>query len=336
MLKTEAQQKRSSSRPLACSVPLAVVLLVLGACTRTGTQGATPSADPEARSAAVAPEATEPGQTWPASFGIGRPASAAEIAAVDIDVRPDGAGLPAGTGTVATGKALYAAKCAACHGPTGTEGPNDKLVSLTPNPDFSFGRDLTQVRTIGNYWPYATTLFDYLWRAMPYNAPGSLTPDEVYSLTAYLLHLNQIEPLKDGTARQFSFEMDARSIITFPAYPVSLERGWVEIRGLAWSGRGKIVRVEVSIDAGKSWSPASLEGLVLDKGHTRFRYLWRWNGAETEIMSRAVDETGYTQPTRTELIAARGVGAVPYHLNPITAWRVKRDGQVVYRPEAWK
>lgn len=143
------------------------------------------------------------------------------------------------------------------------------------------------------------------------------------------------DPLKDGTARQFSFVMDARSVITFPTYPVIVDKGWVEIRGLAWSGRGRIRRVDVSTDGGRSWQPASMDGLVLPKAHTRFRYLWNWNGSETEIMSRAVDETGYVQPTRAALIAARGRGSVPSHVNPITAWKIRRDGQVVYRAEGW-
>jgi sulfane dehydrogenase subunit SoxC len=144
------------------------------------------------------------------------------------------------------------------------------------------------------------------------------------------------DPLKDGTARQFSFVLDARSIITFPAFPDVLEKGWVEIRGLAWSGRGRIRQVDISTDGGRSWTPASLDGLVLPKAQARFRSMWRWDGQETEIMSRAVDETGYVQPTRAALIAARGVGSVPSHLNPITAWKVNRDGQVVYREEEWK
>ena len=143
------------------------------------------------------------------------------------------------------------------------------------------------------------------------------------------------EPLKGGKARQFSFVIDARSIITFPAYPNSIERGWVEIRGIAWSGRGRIARVDVSTDGGRTWQPAKLQEPILPKAHVRFRHLWNWNGQETEIMSCAVDETGYVQPTRAALIAARGIGAVPYHLNPITAWKVKRSGEVVYRAEEW-
>lgn len=144
------------------------------------------------------------------------------------------------------------------------------------------------------------------------------------------------EGIKDGKIRQFSFDMDARSIITFPAYPLSIEKGWIEIRGLAWSGRGKIVTVEVSTDAGKTWYTARLQEPVLDKAHTAFRYLWQWNGENTEIMSRATDETGYTQPTMQQLIAARGSSMGGYHLNPVTAWVVRRDGSVWFRPEERK
>jgi sulfane dehydrogenase subunit SoxC len=143
------------------------------------------------------------------------------------------------------------------------------------------------------------------------------------------------EPVLDGKIRQFSFVMDARSIITYPAYPQPVEKGWIEIRGIAWSGRGKIVRVEVSTDAGKSWQPAQLQEPVLDKAHTAFRCLWHWDGQETEVMSRAVDETGYVQPFLPELLAARGADT-GYHLNPVTAWQIKRDGRVLLRPETWR
>ena len=130
----------------------------------------------------------------PATFGIGRPATPAEIAAWDIDVGPDGAGLPPGRGTSAEGAPIYAARCASCHGKTGKEGPNDVLVGRVPGDAFPFAREARTPKTIGNYWPYATTAFDYIRRAMPPDAPGTLKDDEVYALVAYLLVLNELVP----------------------------------------------------------------------------------------------------------------------------------------------
>jgi S-disulfanyl-L-cysteine oxidoreductase SoxD len=122
-------------------------------------------------------------------YGFGRPATDEEIGAWNIDASPTGDGLPPGQGTVQQGAQIYAAKCAACHGPTGAEGPKDKLVGgrntlTTPKP----------IRTIGSYWPYATTLYDYIHRAMPFNAPQSLTSEETYSVIAWLLFQNQVIP----------------------------------------------------------------------------------------------------------------------------------------------
>ena len=128
----------------------------------------------------------------PARFGIGRPATPQEIAAIDIDIMPDGRGLPPGRGTSAEGAAIYATKCAQCHGKTGTEGPNDILVGREPRTGFPFSQDPKLPHTIGNYWPYATTVFDYVRRAMPPTAPGSLTDNEVYALTAFLLQANEL------------------------------------------------------------------------------------------------------------------------------------------------
>ena len=123
------------------------------------------------------------------SFGIGRVATEQEIRGWNIDVSGTGEGLPAGRGTVKQGAQVFAAKCATCHGSTGTEGPKDKLVGgrntlASPKP----------VRTVGSYWPYAPTLYDYITRAMPFNAPGSLTPEEIYSVIAWLLFRNEIVP----------------------------------------------------------------------------------------------------------------------------------------------
>ena len=129
---------------------------------------------------------------WPGSFAIGRDATPAEIAALDIDFGPDGAGAPPGSGSVAEGKLVYDAKCAACHGPTGQEGPNDRLVGREPGDGSPFGETRGIHKTVGNYWPYATTLFDYVKRAMPMTFPGSLTANEIYAVAAYILFLNEI------------------------------------------------------------------------------------------------------------------------------------------------
>jgi mono/diheme cytochrome c family protein len=132
-------------------------------------------------------------QSGPRRFAsIGREAQPDEIMAWDIDFNPSGAGLPAGQGTYARGTEVYAQQCASCHGAKG-EGvlPNTKLVSATPT-DFSFARDPKAVKTIGNYWPYATTLYDYINRAMPFGAPGTLPPADVYSVVAFLLAENGI------------------------------------------------------------------------------------------------------------------------------------------------
>jgi S-disulfanyl-L-cysteine oxidoreductase SoxD len=150
-------------------------LAVLAAQTKPG---AAPSAGPKA----------------PATFGIGRAATPAEIAALDIDVGPDGAGLPAGRGTSTEGATLFAARCASCHGKTGKEGPNDVLVGRLPGDAFPFAQDARTPKTIGSYWPYATTVFDYIRRAMPPDAPGSLKDDDVYALVAFLLVQNELVP----------------------------------------------------------------------------------------------------------------------------------------------
>lgn len=124
----------------------------------------------------------------PARFGFGSEATDARVALWDIDVRPDGQGLPPGSGTVAEGRDVFVTQCVACHGPTGTEGPNDRLV------DSRQWDDAPTTRTVGNYWPYATTLYDYIRKAMPQLTPGILTNDEVYAAIAYILYLNEIVP----------------------------------------------------------------------------------------------------------------------------------------------
>jgi sulfane dehydrogenase subunit SoxC len=137
------------------------------------------------------------------------------------------------------------------------------------------------------------------------------------------------DPLANGTARQFSFEMDARSVITSPAHPQTIGNGWQNVSGLAWSGRGKIQRVEVSTDGGKSWVDAVLHEPVLSKAYTRFSVPWNWDGSATTLLSRATDETGYVQPTRERIVAVRGPGT-DYHFNHIVGWRIATDGKVFF------
>ena len=125
--------------------------------------------------------------------GIGRPATAREVAAWDIDVNPTGAGLPPGRGTYARGAAVFAAQCAACHGPKGEGiGPYPRLIGAASRDSFPFARDWHIAHTVGNYWPYATTLYDYIHRAMPFPTPGSLSPDDTYSVIAWLLAENGV------------------------------------------------------------------------------------------------------------------------------------------------
>jgi S-disulfanyl-L-cysteine oxidoreductase SoxD len=142
---------------------------------------------------------------------LGHPAALEEIALWNTDVGPQGEGLPPGRGTVSEGAVVYAAKCSKCHGASGTEGPMDRLVG---------GRDTlttsSPLKTIGSYWPYAPTLYDYIHRAMPYDAPQSLTAEEVYAVTAWLLYQNGIVP-EDAV-------MDAR---TLPAVEMPNRHGFV-------------------------------------------------------------------------------------------------------------
>jgi len=133
------------------------------------------------------------------TYGIGRPATAAEIAGWNIDVGPDGSNLPEGRGSVSQGRDIFAQQCASCHGDKGEGGVGDRLAGgqgtiRTPKP----------IRTVGSYWPYAPTLFDYIRRAMPQNAPQSLSNEDVYAVSAYILNLNGL--VRDDAA------LDARSL----------------------------------------------------------------------------------------------------------------------------
>lgn len=148
-------------------------------------------------------------------------------------------------------------------------------------------------------------------------------PFETYEETAYYTEL-----MKTGKAKQFNFVMQAKSVITFPSGDMQLDGpGYYEISGLAWSGEGKVRRVDVSTDGGRTWRQAQLQEPVMAKCLTRFRFDWQWDGSPAILQSRCVDETGYVQPTIESLIQARGFNSV-YHLNGIQSWKVDRQGGV--------
>lgn len=134
--------------------------------------------------------------------------------------------------------------------------------------------------------------------------------------------------MPDGRALQFSLAMDVKSVITRPSNATALpKRGIYEVTGIAWSGNGRIARVEVSADGGRTWADAELQEPVLPRMLTRFRIPWEWQGGPATLQSRAVDETGRVQPTRDELIAARGTKG-RYHFNGIHSWGIREDGSI--------
>ena len=155
------------------------------------------------------------------THGLGRSVSADEIRKYGALIPPSGEGLPPGSGTAEKGKAIYAAQCARCHGATGREGPEDVLVGGIG----SLGTAKPE-KTLGSYWPYATTLWDYLNRAMPFDRPGVLSPDDVYAVTAYLLQLNGILSATDV--------VDAN---TLPKIRMPNRDGFAPVSGCA-SGKG--------------------------------------------------------------------------------------------------
>ena len=134
--------------------------------------------------------------------------------------------------------------------------------------------------------------------------------------------------MPDGTARQFTFVMESKSLITRPSGGDTLAGpGLYEITGIAWSGRGTIARVEITVDGGATWRAAELQTPVLPRAHTRFRWPWKWDGGEALIASRCTDDTGYTQPLLSDLIKVRGMNS-NYHNNGIQMWKVAADGTI--------
>ena len=135
--------------------------------------------------------------------------------------------------------------------------------------------------------------------------------------------------MENGKARRFTWEMDCKSVITNPSpqAPIKHDKGATVITGLAWSGRGTIPRVDITLDGGRNWHAARVDGPSIDKSLHRFYYEFDWNGAPLLLQSRAVDSTGYVQPTKDELRKARGENSI-YHNNGIQTWHVKKGGEV--------
>jgi sulfane dehydrogenase subunit SoxC len=133
--------------------------------------------------------------------------------------------------------------------------------------------------------------------------------------------------MPDGKAKQFTLEMGVNSIITRPSFGMKLEKGFHEITGIAWSGAGRIGKVEVSTDGGNSWRAAALQGESHPKAVARFRLHWEWSGAEAMLQSRATDEKGRVQPTRKALVAQYSPGN-PYHNHSIQSWHLQTDGSI--------
>ncbi|MDO7597527.1 MAG: sulfite dehydrogenase [Pseudomonadota bacterium] len=148
----------------------------------------------------------------------------------------------------------------------------------------------------------------------------AMTRDETSQYT-------ELQP--DGTARQFTFIMEAKSLITSPSLGMMLpdNPGTYQLSGLAWSGRGKITRVEISADGGDTWTDAELHGPILDRAFTRFSLPWHWQGDYSVLQSRATDETGYVQPTRNDLVANRGTYGF-FHYNAIVSWEITETGDI--------
>ncbi|AMW03943.1 sulfite dehydrogenase [Gemmatimonas phototrophica] len=141
------------------------------------------------------------------------------------------------------------------------------------------------------------------------------------------------DPLPNKTARRFTFECDVKSIITSPTVSDRVSaKGWHTVSGLAWSGRGRVQRVEVSVDGGTTWTDAQLLGEPQSKSTVRFQHMWEFSGRESVLLSRATDDAGYTQPTRAAVITARGLGT-DYHFNQIVGWKVVGDGTVTFHGE---
>jgi cytochrome c len=174
-------------RPVTTRIRASLAVLSLAGVIGVGTFAAEQAAPPATGTQSGASRGATARKAAPKGPGLGVPATAAQVESADVSIGPDGAGLPPGSGTPAQGEAIFTTKCVACHGPQGVGTVNDRLAGgqgtlSGPAP----------LKTIGSYWPYATTVFDYVRRAMPYPTPHSLSDQEAYALTAYLLSINGI------------------------------------------------------------------------------------------------------------------------------------------------
>jgi len=215
---------------------VALALLSLAACRGRADRPDHGPADfrdfavpPIARSARPLAPVSAASGPLPARFGFGSAATRAMIDSEDIDVEPDGTGLPPGSGTAAQGAAVYSVHCVRCHGASGTGGSARPLVTEKRNriPGFPFAHVPYYLPTVGTYWPYATTLFDYVRKAMPQDAPGSLTDDQVYAVSAWILWRNDI------IARDSVMDATTLPGVVMPArgrFVVDRRRGGPEVR----------------------------------------------------------------------------------------------------------
>jgi sulfane dehydrogenase subunit SoxC len=162
--------------------------------------------------------------------------------------------------------------------------------------------------------------------------------DEPYNTWNESMNHSVSRPDLGGKARWYHFQWAAKSVITRPSGGMEMRKGFVQVTGLAWSGAGKVAKVEVSTDGGRNWREARLDGVIVPKAHTRFNYDWEWNGQETTIMSRCIDETGDVQPSLAELSAHWQIPMEDWHkperpraihMNAIQPWKINRDGSII-------
>jgi mono/diheme cytochrome c family protein len=237
----QPHQHRARTMPRRTFVPGVARLVMLGIALGIGLVACAPdpapgSASSSTRAAVAMPSLSAPGDArpatpgdWPSRYALGRTASYDQVSALDTDVDTTGAGLPAGHGTAAEGATVFAAKCAVCHGPAG-EGvaPNPPLVkALVTSDSFPWATNAAYPKTVGNYWPFATTLYAYIRHAMPFTQPGSLSPTETYQVVAFLLAENGVIPRETV--------LDARSLpaVHLPLrsrFVLDTRRGGAEVR----------------------------------------------------------------------------------------------------------